>query len=106
MLDTTSRHAGPSPGGVDSLGSHACEWFTKHCLTPEHDICTIRWLDAPSVLRLCESRAFAMVAIIFQPSEVGEYGGWAVLVPADFLDQMIQKNYDPRHSQSLEDKVS
>ena len=47
-----------------------------------------------------------MVAIIFQPSEVGEYGGWAVLVPADFLDQMIQKNYDPRHSQSLEDKVS
>lgn len=39
--NTASRHAGSSPGGVDSLGSHACEWLTKDIVTLEHDVCTI-----------------------------------------------------------------
>lgn len=65
MQDMTSRHAGSSPGGVHSLGSHAYERLTKHIATLEHDICTIWILDAQSVLRLCEARAFAVVAITF-----------------------------------------
>ena len=105
MLDTTPRHAGSSPGGVDSLGSHACEWLTKHAVTLEHDICTIWVLGAQSDLRLCESCVFAMVAITCQHPKSEDMVDEPNFVPADFLDRWYRRTTILDVLKAVRDKV-